>query len=267
VGAVLIGTSGYSYDDWVGPVYPPGTRRGDFLEHYSRRFSFTELNFTYYRQPTHEALRSIAERTPLRFQFVVKAYRGLTHDRGAGWQREAERFAEAVRTVQVVPRVESGEVHVDQLAGVLLQFPFSFHYTEENRHYLASLTDSLKPLPLFIEYRNAEWDHDSVWKEMERRSLSLVIPDLPRLNGLPQTPPRLTSSQGYVRFHGRNAANWWSGTNVSRYDYLYSKEELTDWLGPLSRLIQQSETLIIAFNNHFNGQAVINAEQLRSMLA
>ena len=97
VGEILIGTSGYSYDDWVGPVYPEGTHRSDFLGIYAHRFRFTELNFSYYRQPTPDGLRSIAAKTPPRFRFTVKAYRALTHDRATDWQREAERFAEAVR--------------------------------------------------------------------------------------------------------------------------------------------------------------------------
>jgi uncharacterized protein YecE (DUF72 family) len=267
VGEILIGTSGYSYDDWVGPVYPEGTHRSEFLPFYARRFPFTELNFTYYQQPTGESLRSIATKTGPRFRFTVKAFRALTHDREAGWQREAERFVDAVRVLQSVAHPESEQSHVDQLIGILLQFPYSFHYTAENRRYLASVCDALAYVPLFVEYRNAEWDHSSVWREMERRGLGLVIPDLPQLDGLPRTPPRLTAPSGYIRFHGRNADNWWQGSNVTRYDYLYSDSELAEWIGPIGDLSAKSETLVIAFNNHFNGQAVVNAEQLRQMLA
>ena len=267
MGEILIGTSGYSYDDWIGPVYPEGTHRSEFLPLYSRRFAFTELNFTYYRQPTGDSLRAIALKTDPRFRFTIKAYRALTHDRESGWQREAERFAEAARALQSVTHPDADRQHIDQLTGVLLQFPYSFHYIDESRRYLASLSDALTPLPLFVEFRNAEWDHASVWNEMERRGLGLVVPDLPRLDGLPRTPARLTASAGYIRFHGRNARNWWQGTNVTRYDYLYSESELAEWIGPIGDLSAQSETLVIAFNNHFNGQAVVNAEQLRMMLS
>ena len=87
MGAIIVGTSGYSYDDWVGPVYPPGTDRRDFLTLYAERFSFTELNFSYYRLPTAGSLAQIAAKVPDAFQFVVKAYRSITHDRGPGWAR------------------------------------------------------------------------------------------------------------------------------------------------------------------------------------
>ena len=262
---VLIGTSGYSYADWVGPVYPAGTRPVDYLGEYAKRFALTELNFSYYRQPTAAGLRQTAAKTPEGFLFTIKAHKSLTHERAGNWQTQAERFAEALSGLQA----QKDPIHgagTNRLAGVLLQFPYSFHYTQENRRYLASLTDALEDLRLFVEFRNAEWDSESVWREMERRQLGLVIPDLPSLNGLPRTPPRMTAPWGYVRFHGRNAANWWNGTNVSRYDYLYSEEELKEWVGPVQTLAKEAEAVIVTFNNHFGGQAVQNAEQFSSML-
>ncbi len=269
MGSIIVGTSGYSYDDWVGPVYPPGTSRHEFLEHYARRFRMTELNFTYYRQPEPSSLRSIAARTPPGFLFTVKAHRSLTHDRGADWRSEADRFASAVSALEAVPSSEPTGAHrrENKLAGVLLQFPFSFHYEPDNRRYLASVTDALAHCRLFVEFRNAEWDQESVWREMERREVGLVVPDLPALEGLPRTPARLTAPWGYVRFHGRNAAQWWSGTNVTRYDYLYREDELDGWVGPVTSMAANAEAVIVAFNNHFAGQAVENAGQFVSMLS
>ncbi|MFW5775740.1 MAG: DUF72 domain-containing protein [Spirochaetota bacterium] len=265
---ILIGTSGYSYDDWVGPVYPPGTRKSDYLEYYARRFRLTELNFTYYRLPTADGLRSIARKTPDDFRFTVKAHRSITHDRGPEWHRETELFAQAVSALRSVPfeRPAVGGGHVDRLAGVLLQFPFSFHYDEENRRYLASVTSTLRPLRLFVEFRNDEWDQASVWREMERRELALVIPDMPRLKGLPRVEPRLTAPWGYVRFHGRNDASWWNGTNVTRYDYLYREEELRAWVEPVRAMVRDAEAVVVTFNNHFAGQAVRNAEEFAAMI-
>lgn len=255
MGALLIGTSGYSYDDWVGPVYPEGTKRGDFLPFYAERFSFTELNFTYYREPNPAALRRIGAKVPAEFRFTVKAPGALTHERRRDWPAAAARF------------VEAADALGDRLAGALLQFPFSFHYETANRRYLASVTDALRPLRLFVEFRNAEWQEPTVLREMERRGLALVIPDLPRLKGLPRVEPRLTAPWGYVRFHGRNAAAWWNGTNVTRYDYRYGEDELAEWVGPIHSLVDRAEAVVIAFNNHFAGQAVENATQLAAMLA
>jgi uncharacterized protein YecE (DUF72 family) len=258
VGEILVGTSGYSYDDWVGPVYPAGTDRGDFLALYAERFPFTELNFTYYRLPTAHGLRQIAAKVPPGFRFVVKAFGSITHRRGEDWGRDAEAFVEALQALG------------QQRSGVLLQFPYSFHYTRENRRHLASVADALSAERLFVEFRNDEWEHGAVWEEMERRNLGLVIPDLPRLNRLPRGALegtfRTTAPHAYVRFHGRNSANWWQGTNVTRYDYRYSTEELAGFIEPVRELAARSEVVLVAFNNHFAGQAVANAEEFMRML-
>ncbi len=267
MGEILIATSGYSYADWVGPVYPAGTDKRDFLPLYARRFPFTELNFTHYREPTAEGLRQIADKVPSTFRFVIKAHRGLTHDREAGWERGAERFLEALKGFQALDGFErETDTGPDRLLGILLQFPFSFHYADVNRRYLASVADALKPARLFAEFRNDEWDRLSVWNELEKRDIGLVIPDLPRLDRLPNMTPRLTSSYGYIRFHGRNAVNWWKGTNITRYDYRYSQGELGDWVEPVKELAAKAEAVIIAFNNHFAGQAVENAEEFMALL-
>lgn len=251
---VVIGTSGYSYRDWVGPVYPEGTDTGDFLRRYAERFRFTELNFPYYRMPPPGQLASLAAKVPAPFLFSVKTTAQITHKRKAAWREDAQILTQRV--------VELG----DQFAGLLAQFPFSFHYDTTNRRYLADLADAL-PRPLFVEFRNAEWEQSSVYGEMERRSLSLVATDLPRLPGLPVGPPRLTTELGYIRMHGRNAENWWTGTNVSRYDYLYSGDMLREWAESIRALSADAQVIYVAFNNHFAGQAVTNAEQLERMLA
>ena len=265
MGEILIATSGYSYADWVGPVYPPGTDKRDFLPLYAERFPFTELNFSYYREPTAEGLRQIADKVPNTFRFVIKAHKSLTHERGPGWERAAERFLAALDGFKN-EAPSTGAPGPDRLLGVLLQFPYSFHYDDANRRYLASVTDALKPARLFAEFRNDEWDRASVWNELEKRNVGLVIPDLPKLDGLPLTTPRLTSSYGYIRFHGRNTVNWWNGTNVTRYDYRYTQGELGDWLEPVKEMAAKAEAVIIAFNNHFAGQAIENAEEFMALL-
>lgn len=253
VGRLLIGTSGYSYDDWVGPVYPPGTERRDFLQFYAQRFRFTELNFPYYRMPRPGQLASMRDNVPSSFEFVVKATSEITHKRSSAWRADAAELCD-----------RAGELG-DAFAGLLLQFPFSFHYTSENRRHLANAADAL-PRPLFVEFRNAEWDRESVYREMERRSLALVLTDMPRLPGLPQSVPRLTADVGYLRLHGRNRDQWWDGTAVTRYDYLYDESELHGWAESVRQLSATADTIYVAFNNHFAGQAVTNAEQFQAMM-
>lgn len=274
MGRIVIGTSGYSYNDWVGPYYPEGTRAADYLSHYAADFEITELNFSYYRMPEPQMLTRLVEKTPEGFRFVLKAHRSLTHERTPRWRDDVTRFREAAAALTSAGRG----------AGILLQFPYSFHYTRENRRYLGELTEALAgpaasgaaagkgertgpaPPPLFVEYRNAEWQRESVYEEMRRRNLALVMTDLPRLRGLPAPASVVTADRAYLRFHGRNAARWWEGDNRSRYDYLYSDAELAEWVGPIRSVGERVDELIVMFNNHANAQAVTNAKVLVGLL-
>jgi uncharacterized protein YecE (DUF72 family) len=253
---VYLGTSGYSYDDWVGPFYPQGTGKAAFLEYYASRFSMVELNFTYYRQPDSRALQSMLAATREDFLFSIKVHKSLTHEVEADWKKAAYTYLRGVN-----PLVES-----ERLAGVLLQFPFSFHYAEDNRRYLGQLCDELKELPLVIEFRNSAWQRKSVYDELKNREIATTVVDCPPLEKLPKPDAVTTSDIGYIRFHGRNSANWWDGTNASRYDYLYSDAEFDKWLDKIADMSGNTAILLIAFNNHWRGQAVRNAEQLGGLL-
>lgn len=255
-GTVIIGTSGYSYKDWVGTVYPAGTKREEYLRRYAELFSLVEINFSYYRNPDPHILSRIAEKTPEHFSMTVKGFRALTHDRGAGWKKEAETFSRGVR-----PVLERGK-----LSGILLQFPYSFHYTKRSRLYLASLCAELQEYPLLLEFRNDEWQRASVLEEMRNRNLGFVVTDYPDLPGLPRPAATATSRIGYVRLHGRNIETWWSGDNASRYDYLYTTEELREWIGKISDIAEITDNVMVVFNNHWRGKAVQNAVELRKLL-
>lgn len=257
-----MGTSGYSYDDWVGPFYEPGTAKRDFLSVYSRNFSFTELNFSYYKMPTASTLASIGDRVPEGFRFSVKAHGSLTHER----DRSALASNAQAFTAGVEPLRRAGK-----LSAVLAQFPYSFHYTVENRHYLDQLIKAMGALPLVVEFRNDEWHIPQVQEGLERRGVSLVIPDLPPLERLPRHDPGsehlpVPGPIAYVRFHGRNSKAWWTGDNVSRYDYNYTEAELRPWASAVETLLQRADLVIIAFNNHANAQALFNAKLFLSLL-
>jgi uncharacterized protein YecE (DUF72 family) len=253
---VLIGTSGYSYQDWVGPFYPEGLPKREFLNHYAGEFPVVELNFSYYTQPSASTLERMIEKTPADFRFAIKAHQSLTHTIGEDFPAEVERFKVGIR-----PLVEA-----DRLAAVLLQFPHSFHYTPECRRHLQRLCESLVDLPKAVEFRSSDWQRDSVYGGLKDVNTALVNVDEPRLPKLPAPTEVVSSDLAYLRFHGRNAANWWKGDNVSRYDYLYSSEELSEWLPMIERMLAKARLLLVIFNNHSRGQAIQNARELQGLL-
>lgn len=253
---VYVGTSGYSYSDWVGPVYPTGTDRTSFLSCYARRFPAVELNFTYYRQPDAGLVSGMIERTPPGFMFSVKGHKTLTHVVPETWPDDASRFLDGI-----APLVDAG-----RLGAVLLQFPYSFHYTRSNRIYLDRLCDRLDMLPLAVEFRNAAWNTNRVREGLKQRKVADTATDYPDLEGLPRPGASVTADLGYVRFHGRNRENWWTGTNASRYDYLYSDEEIDEWVQRIRTITARTRVLFAVFNNHWRGQAVTNARMLKKKL-
>jgi uncharacterized protein YecE (DUF72 family) len=253
---VLIGTSGYSYDDWVGPVYPAGTPKQDFLSLYAREFPVVELNFSYYQQPKAQALQRMLAATPQGFQFALKAHRSMTHDITGSWKADIAAFREGVTPLQ-----ESG-----RLAAVLLQFPYSFGYTPESRERLATLCQDLAGLPLAVEFRKSDWLREPVLQGLRDRGVSLVSVDEPDLPKLLRPTAEVTGQFGYVRFHGRNKANWWTGDNASRYDYLYSPGELSEWVDRIRSIIERVPVLLLFFNNHWRGNAAHDAREMRRIL-
>jgi len=264
---IYIGTSGYSYNDWVGPFYPEKTKKSDFFPYYAERFHFTELNFPYYKQPMPFIVEKIRNKAPDGFQFAVKAHKSLTHEQNENWKQQADTYLKGLE-----PLTEA-----DMLAAVLLQFPYGFHYNFKNRTYLASLCDKLSDIPLCIEFRNTDWLKKSVTEELHTRGIPQVFSDYPQLKGLPPLPSIPSqkalgenSEKGpqfrYIRFHGRNKKNWWQGDATTRYDYLYSQQELQPWVDIVQSL-KNTDILYVAFNNHYNAQAVQNAFMLKDMLS
>ncbi|HOV79487.1 MAG TPA: DUF72 domain-containing protein, partial [Bacillota bacterium] len=185
-----IGTAGYSYQDWVGAVYPSGTKKGDMLKLYAREFSFGEINATYYRMPGRKMIGGMAAKTPPGFRFALKAFQGMTHARDGGPEIFGQ-FADAVR-----PLSESG-----RLACVLAQFPYSFHNTQENRDYLKKFRELLPGLPVAVEFRNARWISGSTFELLKREQLSFVCVDEPDIRGLIKPLAVVTARPAYVRFH------------------------------------------------------------------
>jgi len=254
---INIGTSGYSYKDWVGPIYPPGTRSSDYLHFYTQLFKTVEINSTYYRLFEPAFCESLAKRTPHDFRFTVKAFKEITHERTSDLISVSRKFIDSIKPLS----------YADKLGAVLLQFPWSFKPTRENRIYLQRLGECFRDLNPVVELRNSNWIGDNLFKLLEDMKLGFCVVDEPRLDGLMPPIVARTSPIGYIRFHGRNAEKWWNhDAPHERYDYLYSKEELTGWLPAIQELLERVENLYIFTNNHYKGQAVKNASMLHELI-
>lgn len=251
-----IGTSGYSYDDWVGPFYPPGTPKNRFLDFYAGRFACVEVNYTYYRMPNARTLAAMSRKTGPDFRFTVKAPGELTHERSAGEGAFAE-FRAAL-----APLITEGK-----LGCVLAQFPYSFQPSEESRRYLEMFREGMGDVPVVVEFRHAGWVGPATFDLLRGLGLGFCCVDEPRLRGLMPPLAEATSDIGYIRFHGRNAEKWFKHEHAwQRYDYLYSREELAEWVDKAARLGAGTRDVYAFFNNHYNAQAVQNATLFAELL-
>ena len=265
---MLLGTSGYDYPEWKGVFYPDDLKRKDFLSYYSTQFNALELNNTFYNMPTAQRMLSFYERSEGRLNFSVKANRLLTHEVGADWKLQAQQFIDAVG-----PLMEKAS-----LCTVLFQFPQSFHYTNENRIYLAKLIEEFKSFPVVVEFRHAEWIKESVLAGLNERGASIAMCDMPDLKYLPKSvvsetgasPIPSSSSIFYLRLHGRNANAWYADTATpngsARYDYNYTDNELKEFVPVIQNVILTGKKPVVFFNNHPNGSGAKNAKRLFELL-
>lgn len=254
---VHLGTSGYSYADWVGPFYPEGTPARDYLAYYARPFAAVEVDYTYYRMPSARTLAGMARKVGPGFKFALKATASITHERAA----TAATFGEFRAALEPL-------VAEDKLACVLAQFPYSFHNTQENRGYLARLREGFADLPVVVEFRNAGWISEGIFALLRELRLGFCCVDQPRFANLVPPVAVATADWAYVRFHGRNYAKWWQHEEAwQRYDYLYPREELAEWVPKVKELASQAQHTAVFFNNHYSGQAITNALEFEAMLA
>ncbi len=254
---ILIGTSGFSYADWVGPFYPQGLKKDKFLEYYRQHFRACELNFSYYRVPTAQSLERMAEQSENSVMFVVKANQAMTHDRQDN-TRVFSDFLDALTPLK--------ERQV--LGGVLAQFPYSFHKTPANIEYVKRMKELMKAVPVVVEFRNTQWIKQATFSLLKELDIGFCCVDEPQLKGLLPPLAVATSDIGYVRFHGRNREKWWNHDNqAERYDYTYTEDELRAWVPRIKTLEHCSRRVFVFMNNHRHGQAVNNAKLLRAMFA
>jgi uncharacterized protein YecE (DUF72 family) len=248
---IWIGTSGYSYPDWVGDFYPRGMRPAGMLSYYTRQFPLVELNYTFYRPPTVSALATLADKTPAGFRFLVKVPQTISHE---GRPDDLPSF-----------RLAAGELaRRGQLSGVLLQLPQSFHYSKGKLDWLAWLADATNDLRPAVEFRHRSWARPEMPEWLESHSLDLVSVDAPDLPGL--YPPGWVQSgrRVYVRLHSRNAPNWYAD-GKERYNYFFADAELKEWVNAAKSAAARTDEALFLFNNCYGGQAAVNARRLTEL--
>ncbi len=255
---IYVGTCGFAYKDWIGPFYPPRARSDEMLPYYARRFPAVEIDSSYYGVPQQRTVAGMDRRTPPEFRFSFKAPQTVTHtpDTGARVHPDAGLLCEALEPLRA-----SGK-----LACVLAQFPNGFKPDERNRDYLARVAGAFEGIPVVAEFRHSAWQTPETLRLLRELNVGLCNVDMPSFEELPHCASDASGAVGYVRLHGRNAKEWWTGTNVTRYQYVYDVQELEPWTERIAEIEAQVENTYVFFNNHARGHAAQNAEMLEELL-
>ncbi|BBI35370.1 DUF72 domain-containing protein [Cohnella abietis] len=265
---ILVGLTGWGDHD---ALYPLGTTAKDKLKSYSKYFSIVELDSSFYAVQPKERMARYAEETPDGFQFLVKAYQGMTgHLRGKPYYETDNEMYAAFRE-SLEPVMEAGK-----LAAGLFQYPPWFDCTKDNVRLLRETKKRMEGFPCALEFRHQSWFAPNYREKtlafMKEEGWIHSICDEPQA-GLGSIPTVLEASHSeftLVRMHGRNISGWnQSGApnwREVRYLYDYNEEELKEWKDRIRLLCGQSSTIGVIFNNNSGGHAAGNAKQFMRLL-
>jgi uncharacterized protein YecE (DUF72 family) len=277
---IKIGPAGWSYKDWEGIVYPPKLKRNQHpVEYLAGYFDTIEINSSFYGH-IKPAIATLwcrkARGTNPDFVFTAKLHKSFTHSPIATVESTS---AATIRPTEQDEHLakEGLDVLADlkMLGALLVQFPVSFRNTNENRDYLEGLIARFHRYPIVVEVRHSSWSNENILRYFTEKGVAFCNIDQPVIGKSLAPTEHVTAPLAYVRLHGRNYKEWFSEGDFgrsterrdARYDYLYTEAELRDWKVNIERIASRSKVTFVVNNNHFEGKAVVNGLQLKSMIA
>ena len=257
------GPAGWSYPHWNGVVYPKAKPRGfhplDFLAGF---FDSVEINTSFYQPLKPELTRLWATKVARNpnFQFTAKLHHRFTHDRVLD-PSEISAFKEGLWPL----------LRGRKLGALLMQFPWSFRFTPENREFFILLRRAFHEFPLVAEMRHDSWMLDEALGTFIDYRVGFCNIDQPEYTRAMPPTAFLTSSIGYVRLHGRNPANALGAFKSDaprnrQHDYLYDQHEIARWTANIERIGRNAERVFVIANNDPGGKSVVNSLQFQRAL-
>jgi uncharacterized protein YecE (DUF72 family) len=240
---ILFGTSGWSYQEWVGAFYP--SNRVAKLPFYARIFNTVEVDSSFYRAPSKAMTTGWARATGPNFKFSLKIPKSITHDKR--FVRVEQEILDFFELVEPLARL-------GKLGCLLVQLPPSFGFREKPK--LEAFFDLLpQNMHFAVEFRHESWDREETWALLRKYNIANTITDSPIefLSRLVVT----ASSHSFVRWHGHGRQVW--------YNYRYTEQELRPWIGKLDLIGKKVPLTYAYFNNHYAANAPANLLQLLEM--
>ena len=238
---ILIGTSGFHYEHWIGPFYEEGLNAKNFLEFYSRHFQTVELNNTFYRMPQPEMIEKWRDAVPASFIFAAKASRFITHIKKLYDVRDPLKLF-----------LERMELFEKKIGPILFQFPPSWHRDMERLSAFLPLLS--KEFKYAFEFRHPSWFDQQLYDLLKKYKAAFCIHDF----GGKLTPKIITAKFVYIRYHGPTSGP---------YTGKYSDSNLKVLAKDIRSWAEQKKDVYCYFNNDQAGYAVANAMTLSKMVS
>jgi uncharacterized protein YecE (DUF72 family) len=269
---IFIGTAGFSYKDWEGIVYPKDLKKQKIhpLEYLAQFIDCCEINTSFYGHIRPNVGKGWCQKTAAvnrNFQFTAKLFQGFTHAPRGSKAPSPFNLTVSPEDEKLAREGLDSIANEGRLGAVLIQFPVSFKNEDDTRDYLFALIAKFKAYPLVLEIRHESWNDPEILRRLQEASVAFANIDQPRLGKSIRGTQHVTASVGYVRLHGRNYKEWFQADNRNdRYNYLYKPKELEGWKDKILHIAEHAEKTFVVANNHYKGQAAVNALELKSML-
>lgn len=265
----FIGTAGWSYKDWKPAFYPfSQSTKFDWMKYYSHYFNCVEVNSTYYAYLSSDIIKGWVQKVEEvdDFMFTVKLHQDFTHKR----KFSVGNIKDVKENLNILTKAE-------RFGGLLLQFPYSFAFSDLTVQYLQKLLDTFSEYVRFVEVRHSSWMKPEPLNFFKENDVTFCTIDQPEIGKAIIFEPVITNQKAYIRLHGRNTDAWMNSINnfgkeqtyeqqSQRYDYLYSKGELAEISEKLKKIAEKVKEVFVILNNHPFGKAVVNAFELMEML-
>ncbi len=243
---IRFGCLSWTYPDWVGSFYVPGTKPSDYLSVYSSVFDLVEIDSTFYRTPSLSTVREWHEKTPHSFRFTSKLPRKITHElRLSGIEQPLERFEKTMVELQ------------QKLTCIIAQLPPNSK-KENDFSKLESFLEKTNPrIRYAIEFRNKSWLEEDTFKLLSKKKVCFVWSVTERMEDF---APRLTTDFIYLRFMGKYG-------EFKKFNRIQKDrtELIEKWWGNLDDAMGSVPRAIVLVSNHFSGFAPDTVNQIRAL--
>jgi len=287
----FVGTCSFTDKGFDGPFYPIGLKPAERISFYAGHFNVVEIDSSYYALPSERNSNLFAQRTPDDFLFHFKAFGLMTKHRV-----QTKSLGRALLTRlppgHDKPFIEHPSTDLlkltfdmfysalyplklaKKLGMILFQFPPYFTKSNANKDYILQCREWMRDYHIAVEFRHKSWVQESEVSDtmqfLRSSGLTYVSVDEPQFPNGTTIPPiaEATTNIAYIRFHGRNTVNWFKKgiTVAERFDYLYSNQELSEWVPKIKELANQTDQVHLMFNNCMNTYPIQNARDITDML-